>query len=250
MSAHRALRDLYSAPFLMADPGNAGTIAVDRWGAHVPCVTAAAETRTLAAPTKAGLLCCIELDTRVGGDLTLTVTGGYSQAVTDTNIVFGTASDWVLFKSSKAGTTYTWRVVQHEGTDLIETGGRTVKSQTITTLASTTATLSKLLGAITSVNAAGSAAANAGVLTTNMINIVGAADNTTCVILPVAVAGQVVIVKSTVASKTLPVFPQVSSYINGTINAAATLDSVAAGASAIFVASDATHWYTISGDLA
>ena len=254
MSSHRVLYDAYRAAFLMTDPGDAGTITVDRYSAVVPLVTGGSgETRTLAQPTKAGLICTVELDTDGGGDAVLTVTGGYN-ADAATSITLGDAGDFVTFVSIKVGASYYWRVVAHEGTNVagedFTVDQLTATTGTVTTLGSTTATLSKLLGAVTTVNAAGSVAANAGVLTTNMINIVGAADNTTAVILPVAVAGQVVIVKSTVASKTLPVFPQVNSYINGTVNNACTLDSVAAGASAIFVASDSTHWYTISGDLA
>jgi hypothetical protein len=245
---------MYRSPTAIADPGSAGSITIDKDGGVCHVTTLTSEARTLVAPTKSGIHGRVVLDVD-GGDLTLTVNPasgtcyGYN-AANATSIVFGDAGDFVDFVSIKIGTEYVWRILGQEGTNATMTGGGTVTSQTITTLASTTATLSKLLGAITSVNAAGSVAANAGVLTTNMINIVGAADNTKCVILPVAVAGQVVIVKSTVASKTLPVFPQVNSYINGTQNTAATLDSVAAGASAIFVASDSTNWYTISGDLA
>lgn len=246
MSAHRALHDMFRAPFLVTDPGASGTITVDRWGSVVPITTATAEARTLAAPTKAGLSCKVVHSVRAG-DLTLTVNPasgtcyGYNQA-NSTTIVLGTDGDWVEFVSIKIGTEYVWRIVAEEGTNATRTA---MTAQSITT-----ATISSLLGAVTSVNAAGSTAANAGVLTTNMINVVGAADNTTAVILPVAVAGQVVIVKSSVASKTLPVFPQVNSSINGTANSACTLDSVAAGASAIFVALNSTNWYTISGDLA
>ena len=114
MSAHRILHDMFRAPFLMADPGDAGTITVNRDRAVVPVVTAAAETRTLAVPTKAGLMCMVVLDTYVG-DLTLTVTSGYNQAGT-TAIVLGDAGDFVIFVSVKIGATYRWRVVAQEGT--------------------------------------------------------------------------------------------------------------------------------------
>jgi len=100
----------------MSDPGASGTIAIDRQMAVVPVVTAAAEARTLAQPTKAGLVCIVVLETRVG-DATLTVTGGYNQAA-DTAIVFNTAGDWVRFASVKVGASYYWRVLSSEGTTL------------------------------------------------------------------------------------------------------------------------------------
>lgn len=121
MSSHRALRDLFRAyenvgPGVGADPGNNGTIAPNMWGLVYPIVTVAAEARTLARPSKAGILVAVMLDVD-GGDMTLTVTGGYNQAG-DTQIVFGDAGDMVLFFSVKTGTTYQWSVVGSQGTNI------------------------------------------------------------------------------------------------------------------------------------
>lgn len=121
MSAHRTLNDLFRAfdavgPGHLPDPGDAGTITVDMWGQICSVVTAAAETRTLARPTKAGILCAVCLDTD-GGDLTLTVTGGYNAAA-DTSIVYADAGDAVVFYSVKVGSSYYWRVLQSIGTDV------------------------------------------------------------------------------------------------------------------------------------
>lgn len=249
MSAHRALRDMFGAPFLMTDPGNAGTIAVDRWGAVVPIITAGAETRTLAQPTKAGLLCLVEIDTYVG-DCTLTVTGGYNQAAS-TSITLGTAGDWVLFKSVKVGASYYWRVVAQEGTNLTRTGGDTVTSQTITTGAITNASVGQLQVAATAVNAAGSAIGNAAALSYG-VNIVGAADNAKGVILPVAIPNTVVEVLQTVNAKQLFVYPQVNSAISG-LSANAAFNTGVANTQATagttqnvhfkFIATNATQWY-------
>lgn len=106
---------MFMAPFLVVDPGSAGTIVLDRWGLVAPIVTAAAEARTLAQPTKAGLLATVVLD-EDGGDLTLTVTGGYN-ADGDTTITFGDAGDFVTFVSVKVGASYYWRVAAQEGTN-------------------------------------------------------------------------------------------------------------------------------------
>lgn len=115
MVAHRILHDLYAAPFLMVDPGASGTIRIDRDFAVVPVVTAAAEARTLAAPTKAGLVATVELDVD-GGDLTLTIEDGYNEDA-DTSIVLPDAGNFVTFISIKVGASFYWRVLAQEGTN-------------------------------------------------------------------------------------------------------------------------------------
>lgn len=121
MSAHRTLRDIFRAyeavgPGIGNDPGNAGTISPNMQSQIFPIVTAAAETRTLARPDRPGILTAVVLDTD-GGDLTLTVTGGYNPAG-DTTIVFGDAGDMVLFMSVKTGTTFQWTAIAQVGTNL------------------------------------------------------------------------------------------------------------------------------------
>jgi len=236
----------------MADPGDAGTIAVDRWGAVCPVVTAAAETRTLARPTKAGLFCTVEVDTYVG-DLTLTVTGGYN-ADADTAIVFGTAGDFVTFQSIKVGTSYYWRVIAQEGTDVavedLTVDQLTATTGTITTLAATTLTATTLKLAVTAVAAAGSTIGQGGDLVAGL-NVVSAADNTKCVDLPTAVAGTVVVVVSATAAKTLPIFPAAGGSIdNAATNAKITLGAATAYTAAVLVADNATHWVSVLGDTA
>lgn len=117
---HRILRDLLEAfssngPGIGIDPGNAKTITPQQWGQQFLITTAGAETRTLARPDKSGIMVSIVLDTD-GGDLTLTVTGGYNAAA-DTSITFADAGDMVIFLSVKTGTTYQWTVVSQEGTN-------------------------------------------------------------------------------------------------------------------------------------
>ena len=120
MSAHRVLRDFFRAYDSVGlgigvDPGNAKTITPEMWGQLFLIKTAGAETRTLARPNRPGILTSIVLDTD-GGDLTLTVTGGYD-AAGDTSLVFADAGDMAVFMSVKTGTTYQWTMVSHEGTD-------------------------------------------------------------------------------------------------------------------------------------
>jgi len=126
MSAHRVLRDLFRAfedigPGVTFNSTDAATLTPKFYGQQFLITTAGAETRTLARPAKAGLLTSVVLDTD-GGDLTLTVTGGYNSDA-DTAIVFDDAGDMVVFLSVKTGTTYQWTGIAQEGTDVaVETG--------------------------------------------------------------------------------------------------------------------------------
>ena len=121
-NAHRVLSTMFDAfspgvgPGLGKDPGSAGTITPSLWGQIFPIVTAGAEARTLARPARAGILTSVVLDTD-GGDLTLTVTGGFN-AGGETSIVFSDAGDMVALMSVKTGTTFQWTEVTHEGTNI------------------------------------------------------------------------------------------------------------------------------------
>ena len=118
MSAHRMLYDLYRAGRVLEDEGDAGTLTVSQDMQVCPMVSAAsAETRTLSQPTKSGLITTLAMKTDGGGDITVTVTGGYN-ADGDTAIVFSNAGEYVRFVSIDVGGSYYWRVVGNEGTDL------------------------------------------------------------------------------------------------------------------------------------
>ena len=160
MSAHRALRDFFRAfeangPGVLNDPGDAGSIEPTMWGQQCLITTATAETRTLARPAKAGILCSISLDTD-GGDLTLTVTGGYNTDA-DTSITFDDAGDLVVFLSVKTGTTYQWTAIAQEGTDV------TVEVGDFDALTATTATIATVAHAATDLNEHGAGAIGTGV---------------------------------------------------------------------------------------
>jgi hypothetical protein len=264
----------------MADPGDAGTITVDRWGAVCPIVSEAAETRTLAQPTKAGMSCLLVIDAYVGA-VTVTVTGGYNQAAA-TDIIMGTAGDWVQFVSVKVGTaSYYWRVVKHEGTNLADTGGGTLSSQTITTLNTTALTATNanstlaIMGTANATNstittlsasnvtagrmqvtasaitAAGSNQSSAAATNYGM-NIVTGSNNAAGVQLPATVANGRVEVLQTVNNAYLLIYPAASSTIAG-LSANAALNTGLANTAATggttqntyfrFLATNATQWH-------
>lgn len=108
MTAHRAAFDLFKLSE-MADPGDAESIVADRNPCSVPLVSAGAETRTLARPTRAGTLLNLYMRTD-GGDITLTVTGGYDETG-NTTFTFSDAGQFLFLVSCYDGTNYYWRKV-------------------------------------------------------------------------------------------------------------------------------------------
>ena len=110
MAAHAALFDVHNGSPL-PDPGASGTITVDRSPCFVALVTAAAEARTLARPTREGAIVTLHFKTDAG-DLTLTVTGGYNEAG-DTTYVFTDAGQFLSFIACYDGTSYFWRLLAH-----------------------------------------------------------------------------------------------------------------------------------------
>ncbi len=98
----------------IVDPGNAGTIAVDRSPVSVHLDSAGTETRTLAVPTRPGAIVGLVMRDD-GGDITLTVTSGYNEAG-DTTFTFSDPGQFVVFMSFEvADDTYRWRKVSDYG---------------------------------------------------------------------------------------------------------------------------------------
>lgn len=88
----------------------------------------------------------------------------------------------------------------------------------------------------------GTAQGNANAVGEGFTTVTGA-DDTAAVVLPAAVGGQVVILKSTTASKILKVFPASSDKINA--GAADAVYNMAALTACMFVSYDAEYWYTL-----
>ncbi len=115
-TAENCLDRMYEATYLMLDPGDTKIIYPRSLLSVCGVVTTGVETRTLEQPKKTGLIHTVVLDTD-GGDLTLTVTGGYN-ANADTSITFGDAGDFVTFISIGIGTSFYWRVLSQGGTNV------------------------------------------------------------------------------------------------------------------------------------
>lgn len=107
MGSHSLLKDLHDTDWAGLDPGNGKTILVEQWNEQFNIVTSGIETRVVGAPEKANMACTITL-VEDGGDLTLTVTGGYNDAGS-TTIVMDDAGDFVTLFSIQVGSAFYWR---------------------------------------------------------------------------------------------------------------------------------------------
>ena len=99
----------------IADPGNAGAIPVVASG-HVDIVTAAAETRTIAAPSFAGQELLLSMKTD-GGDCVITVATTINQTGNNT-ITLNDAGDAVLLVAKTNGANKRWSVAFNDGAAL------------------------------------------------------------------------------------------------------------------------------------
>lgn len=118
MTAHRALEDAYLADHTIADPGNAGEIQPSADLGIVQLVTAAAETRTLPDPLKAGIRLALTLMTD-GGDCVVTASTAVN-ATGNNTLTFAEAGDVVDLLSIPDGASgsFMWRVVGNDGVAL------------------------------------------------------------------------------------------------------------------------------------
>lgn len=108
MGQHQVPSDFANANWVIPDPGDAGALPNSQSGV-VELVSAAAETRTLAAPVKSGLRLILAFKTD-GGDCVVTcattvnVTG-------HTTITFDTAGEMIELVSIPSGANYRWRAL-------------------------------------------------------------------------------------------------------------------------------------------
>ena len=96
----------------ITDPGDAGAVPVLHSG-FVELVTAGAETRTLAAPTRIGQQLLLTMKTD-GGDCVLTVATGLTQEG-QTILTFDDVGDSALLIAVESGASLLWRIVYADG---------------------------------------------------------------------------------------------------------------------------------------
>ena len=99
----------------IADPGNAGAIAVTASGVCA-LTSAGAETRTLAIPTFMGQEISLICDTYVG-NIVVTSAQAINQAA-NTVLTFGVVNDCITLKAMTIGGALRWRVIANDGVAL------------------------------------------------------------------------------------------------------------------------------------
>jgi hypothetical protein len=107
---------MMEATFQTTDPGDGGTIVVDRYGQLVELTgVAASETRTLARPLHPGILATIR-EIVDAGDILVTATGGWN-VTGHTVATFGDVGDQLLILSVSTATAglYRWEILVNTG---------------------------------------------------------------------------------------------------------------------------------------
>jgi hypothetical protein len=121
VTSHRVLQDIANSTELsLLDPGNAGTISVDRSFGVCSVVTAASETRKIGSPQRTGVVItvCFKTD---DGDLAITGAGGEilnSGSGTETTATMADAGDVLTLVSVDKGSNIVWAVLANHGATL------------------------------------------------------------------------------------------------------------------------------------
>ncbi|MEM9827566.1 MAG: hypothetical protein AAF958_13325 [Planctomycetota bacterium] len=118
MSGHNTLEELVTSEFDIDDPGAGGAIgSPGKQGGVVSLESAAAETRTLKNPERAGLELTIGFQTN-GGDVVITSESAINQTGNNT-LILADAGDQITLKSIRLGNTFVWRVTSNDGVALL-----------------------------------------------------------------------------------------------------------------------------------
>ena len=121
MTAHRVLQDMAKSTELdLLDPGDAGTIELDRSMGVCSVVTAGSETRKIGSPQRTGVIITVCLKTD-GGDLAITGKGGEilnSGSGTEATATMADAGDPLTLISVSKGANIVWAVLANHGATL------------------------------------------------------------------------------------------------------------------------------------
>lgn len=102
---------------VVADPGDAAAIPVTYNHASIAITTAAAETNTLAIPTKVGQTLAMYCDTYAVGDRVITCAAAIN-AANNTIMTFGVVSDYIKLEAITLAGALVWQVVSNDGVAL------------------------------------------------------------------------------------------------------------------------------------
>lgn len=110
-SQHRVHSRLYEADKLLPDPGDGKTIVVREDLQICEMVSVAAETRTLANPTKSGIRFILRMKTD-GGDIVVNCSNGFNNAG-ENKATFNDASDLLSLISVETATrgVFRWQIM-------------------------------------------------------------------------------------------------------------------------------------------
>ena len=108
--SHRIHTDLYRVDKSMPDPGDGGEIRVTQDLQICEMVSAAAETRSLVAPTKPGIRFVLRLMTD-GGNVVVTAENGFN-SLGETDATFADASDLLSLISVTHTSGYRWEICE------------------------------------------------------------------------------------------------------------------------------------------
>jgi hypothetical protein len=119
-SGHNVLQSIAKTTELeLLDPGDAGTIQVDRSFGICSVVTGGSgETRKIASPQRPGIVISIVLQTDGGGNLAITGAGAEilnSGAGTETTATMADAGDLLTLISIRKGTSIVWSPLANNG---------------------------------------------------------------------------------------------------------------------------------------
>lgn len=112
-NAHRILNTIRDADHVLPDPGAGKRIETMEDLQICELVTAAAEARTLANPTKAGNRLTLRMKTD-GGDCTVTASNGFN-VTGNTQAVFGDVGDLLELISVSHTSGYRWEILVNLG---------------------------------------------------------------------------------------------------------------------------------------
>jgi len=115
VTAAKLSADAQPLTVAIADPGASGAIPITKTGTCL-LTSAAAETRTLAAPTYAGQVLTLACKAYVG-DIVITATPAINQTGNNT-ITIGAAGDIIELVGIEVGAAKAWRVVVNDGCTL------------------------------------------------------------------------------------------------------------------------------------